>query len=319
MDNDPVLTEKLQAQHGILTRADALALGYDDPRISAFIRTGQWRVVRRGAYVPATTWDASSERERHLLKVRAVSLKLGDRVAISHQSAVAVYGLPLDGLDLRQVHITRTDACRARVVGAVHHHVARGSAQLVRLVDGMRVLDPATVVLEVAGAIGLFPAVSVLDAAIQHEYVDLDALNARMAQMRTWPGVSGAPRALALANGKAESVGESHCRLTLYKLGFPAPQLQVVFADGRGKFARVDMYWPEFGLILEFDGRVKYGRVGETTAQTVFDEKVREDRLRALGLEVVRVLWDHLLRPNELRAMMNAAIARAQLRRPAAS
>ena len=55
------------------------------------------------------------------------------------------------------------------------------------------------------------------------------------------------------------------------------------------------------------------------TAQKVFDEKVREDRLRALGLEVVRVLWDHLLRPNELRTMMNAAIGRAQLRRPAAS
>ena len=43
------------------------------------------------------------------------------------------------------------------------------------------------------------------------------------------------------------------------ELGLPAPELQHDLCD-RGRFvARLDFWWPEHGVVGEFDGRSKYG------------------------------------------------------------
>ncbi|MDQ2782240.1 MAG: hypothetical protein M3Y26_06850, partial [Actinomycetota bacterium] len=59
-------------------------------------------------------------------------------------------------------------------------------------------------------------------------------------------------------------------------------------------------------VLVEFDGRVKY-----TSQQDLWDEKRREDRIRALGWEVVRLTWADLRRPGVVAARIEAAIARA--------
>ena len=46
-----------------------------------------------------------------------------------------------------------------------------------------------------------------------------------------------------------------------------------------------DMAWPEHGVLGEFDGKVKYGRLllpGESPGDAVFREKRREDEMRRL-------------------------------------
>ena len=48
------------------------------------------------------------------------------------------------------------------------------------------------------------------------------------------------------------------------------------------------------GIVGEFDGLEKYGRLrrdGESVADAVIREKVREDELRALGYVVIRWTW----------------------------
>ena len=65
----------------------------------------------------------------------------------------------------------------------------------------------------------------------------------------------------------------------------------------------------------EFDGKVKYGRLlrpGESPADAVFREKVREDRLReALQWGMVRLVWADLYRPAataaRIRRLLRAA------------
>jgi hypothetical protein len=82
----------------------------------------------------------------------------------------------------------------------------------------------------------------------------------------------------------------------LWRLGAPVPESQVVVYDVRGLFvARVDGLWHEHGTVAEADGGGKYlgqlhpdGPSGEAAARLVLAEKVREDRLRSVGLEVVR-------------------------------
>ncbi|MEO5920648.1 MAG: hypothetical protein ABIQ01_05835 [Pseudolysinimonas sp.] len=101
-------------------------------------------------------------------------------------------------------------------------------------------------------------------------------------------------RALAFADPRSGSPGESISRAVMHEYGFPAPELQTEFRDRRGLAGIVDFWWPEFQLIGEFDGRSKYTDDvllgGRTPADVVIAEKAREDRLRALGPRVTR--WD---------------------------
>jgi hypothetical protein len=85
----------------------------------------------------------------------------------------------------------------------------------------------------------------------------------------------------------------------------------VSFVDADGFIGLVDFYWPEFGIVGEADGDMKYldpaFRAGRTAEQVVLDEKIREDRLRALGLTVVRWRWRTANDANALRSKLVSA------------
>jgi very-short-patch-repair endonuclease len=109
---------------------------------------------------------------------------------------------------------------------------------------------------------------------------------------------------LALADGRSESVGESRLRLHLAALGISVVP-QVVIRDEMGDLvARVDLWVEGTGVVVEFDGRVKYAEGG---ADVLFAEKRREDRLRRLGYVVVRVVWADLFRPERVVAWIRQA------------
>jgi len=76
--------------------------------------------------------------------------------------------------------------------------------------------------------------------------------------------------------------------------------------------------WP---VVVEFDGMVKYGRKRDavdrwgnqlTPQQVLVAEKRREDRIRELGYQVVRVVWSELDDPAGLARRIRAAINRAR-------
>jgi hypothetical protein len=153
-------------------------------------------------------------------------------------------------------------------------------------------------------------AVSVVDQALRRQIATPEQLTKALALFANRPGISTATRAVQFADGKAESVGESRLRVLLADLGLPAPTAQVEIRDSDGSLvARVDFLLVEWGVIIEFDGAVKYGDEG---ADALIAEKLREDRLRDLGYQVVRVSWADLARPAELLGRIRRAIARSQ-------
>ena len=73
-----------------------------------------------------------------------------------------------------------------------------------------------------------------------------------------------------------------------------------------GSNAIVDFLLDDAPVVIEFDGRVKYGRGADeldpfgrrrSGQEVLWQEKRREDRLRELGYEVVRVVWSELDSP----------------------
>ena len=64
--------------------------------------------------------------------------------------------------------------------------------------------------------------------------------------------------------------------------------------------------------MVEFDGAVKYA--GADGREALVREKRREDALRAMGYEVVRVTWADLTHPEVVVALVRRALARSAAR-----
>jgi hypothetical protein len=104
----------------------------------------------------------------------------------------------------------------------------------------------------------------------------------------------------------SESVGESRLRIALEDQGFdPEPQWKVRRPSGRVA-GRIDLLLRREGLMVEFDGAVKYGRLlkpGQTVADVIKAERKREVEVEELsGLRMLRVIWRDLDDPRALAA-----------------
>lgn len=294
MDRLRILAET----QGYFSRTDALAVGHDDNSIRRALKARLWVRLRQGTYTFADLAAAATETEHHLARARSVARKLGDRVALSHTSASLVHGLTLWDAELSTVHVTRLDGGAGRTEAGVQHHEGFCVHDDLVEVDGMLVVKPARAALETASLRTTEAAVVVLDSLLR-EGTPREELDATFALMERWPRTGGLQVAVRMADPRSESVGESRTRHLCYARGLPAPELQFEVRDRRGLLiGTTDFAWPEHGLLGEFDGKVKYGRLlrpGEQPGDAVFREKVREDRLReALRWGMVRIVWSDL-------------------------
>ncbi len=301
--------------HGYFTRPQALANGYDDKAIRRALRSGRWTRIRQGVYTLPGRWAAADARGRHRILAHAVASRLGDRAVLSHVSAAERHGLELWDLDLSLVHVTRLDGLTGRTEAGVVHHEGLCLGSDLATVEGLRLVPLARAALETSLLTSTESAVVTLDSALRRgcSRPELAAMADLMAE---WPGSRRLRFALRLADGRAESVGESRTRYLCYRHHLPAPELQFEVRD-RGSLVGVsDFAWPDHRLLGEFDGKVKYGRLlhpGEEPADAVFREKRREDLLRELtGWSMVRLTWGDLE-----RGAATAARIRRLLRRVA--
>jgi hypothetical protein len=242
-------------------------------------------------------------------RVIAVAGRSSVRV-VSHQSAAVCHRMQLFQPDQRLVHmITRTKGKRE---GETHVHQGHLHDGDVVVIDGVRVTTRAVTACDVARSGTFEQAVAALDDAVRSG-VTITELYAIAARTPHAAGIGTLRRALLVADGDSESVGESVSRALMegWK-DIPRPALQSEFFDDDGLIGRTDFDWGG-KVVGEFDGRVKYLgdlRAGERPEDVVYREKLREDRLRALGIVVVRWVWDDLLHPVRLRAKLRSALVR---------
>ena len=103
-------------------------------------------------------------------------------------------------------------------------------------------------------------------------------------------------------------------RVSILRAGLTAPLLQVPLRGASGKEYFVDFFWPEFNVVGEFDGKAKYTDPaflrGRTAEQAVYDEKLREDDLRAVPYGFTRWKWSTAISPAALGALLSRARVR---------
>jgi hypothetical protein len=105
---------------------------------------------------------------------------------------------------------------------------------------------------------GLEDAVVALDAGLLAERTTVDDLERAVAAASHWPGAPAAQRAVALADGRAESPLETRGRLRIVGAGLPRPELQVEIRTAGRLVAVVDAWFDDAAVAVEFDGQVKY-------------------------------------------------------------
>lgn len=264
--------------------------------------------VRRGAYADAALWCEAPADERFRLTVLATArTRPGD--VVSHHAALALLGLPLWQYDRSRIDLL-TGIRQGVARDGLHLH-PRGATSVAASVDGVPVTSVASAVVRTALTMGRACAVVAGDAALKQGRVTLAELVDEVALVSPHQGRGRALAAVLDMDEKAESVGESRCRMALQDLGFTI-ESQVVLHDDHGAFvARVDFVVD--GVVVEFDGRLKYragenaGDDGPSPEQVVWLEKRREDAVRRLGYPVERVVWDDLTRPGLIGARIRAA------------
>jgi predicted transcriptional regulator of viral defense system len=292
----PELQNVASRRLGVFTAVEARRAGYQPEEISAAIRSGTWRPLRRGIYIESAHWAAvaADERMRHLIHSVAVLAALGPGPVLSHESAARVHRLVLPRRTGDTVRLT--DAAQWRQGRG--YRVARAALPEADVVHARAFAStsPARTLVDCAREWSLTDSVVAMDAAIQLERVTRAQLERAVLAASHRVGVGAAGRALSLADGRAESPLETRARLALLAEGLPLPELQVEIHDDRGFVGRVDAWYAEAAVAVELDGRIKYlePRGGRTPAEVAWDEKRREDRLRELDIRVLRLVEEDI-------------------------
>ena len=300
--------------HGIASAADLGRAGLRASEVAALVTAHRVTPLIRGWY--ALTAPASGE-ERHILTTRALIRARGGQVLAAHHSGLLIVGLPTYRADLTLVRLSR------RTPGPTRQ---RAGYRLGRAVPAEAQLDdavaPAVAVVQHGLSSGPLSALVAADAALHRGLVTRPDLDGALEWARFHPMSAAVKRFLALADGRRESPGETRLAHALHLMGVAAtPQVRIT---APGFTAYVDFLVDREDVVLEFDGRVKYDRAADqpdpfghrrTPQQVLWAEKQREDRLRELGYEVVRVTWSDLDDPVALARRIGAAVNRARRRR----
>lgn len=299
---------------GVASTADLARAGLGTSDVSSLVGRGELTRLARGWYalgVPATP------ERRHVLVTRAQLRAHEGRAVGAHHSGLLVMGLPTFRADLSRVYLAR------RTPGPT---TCRPGLALGRAVPAEAQLDdtvvPALAVVQHGLSGGALSALVAADAALHRRLLTSPDLATAVGWVHQHPKSAAVKAVLTLADGRRESPGETRLAYALHLMKVPAtPQFRVA---APGFTAFVDFLVDGENVIIEFDGKVKYGREADepdpygnrrSPKEVLWAEKTREDRLRELGYEVVRVVWADLDDLAALAARIGAALRRARARR----
>jgi len=216
-------------------------------------------------------------------------------------SAAVLHNIPLWRIDPTVVHLTKdAGGGSARTPGRLVHAATVTEGEIATL-NGILLTSVARTLVDLCRFSGFESAVIACDHALQQRLVGPAELALALEGARHRPGNAAARRAVGFADGRAESPGESRTRVLMHRLGLAPPELQIDVHDRfHTALGRTDLGYVEDAALIEFDGKVKYGkslRPGGNRSEVVVREKLREDAIRAVGTSVLRIVWLELDRP----------------------
>ena len=293
-----------RSQDGVVTAAQVLATGMSRRDVRDLCRAGRWRRLARGTYLLSV---GEGEPPRRAL-IRAAVTSLGPRAAAVLGTAADLFGI--GGLPRSdEIHVSvPVDAPRAqRAIDprVVVHQLTFGSGQLCSI-GGIRATTPLVTVAGLILRTDRYPAVCVLDSALNRGLIGADEFARIPALIRGRRGAVAARRYLAEADHRAQSPLETRARLRCVDGRVPPDVLQVDVRDDDGYLLGVgDLGWLAARVVAEADGAGVHG-----TPAAVFEDRRRQNLFVNAGWRVLRFTWADTLRPDYIPYVVRVALGR---------
>lgn len=288
--------------------------GYTDRHIATLLKSGALHRVRRGEYIDGPLWDSLSRADRHRALLRGVLVTGHPHTVATHVSAAIEWGAPTWDLPLGVAHTTRTDGKAGRRREDWIQHCGALPEEQIEDVNGVRVSAAARTCVEITTIADVEHSLVVVNGLLNSGATTEEEFAELAKDTRYWPRSLTTDLVVRLCNPRLESAGETRFDYFCWRQHLPRPQSQVEVFEERGRLVgRVDFLWPEQGVFVEFDGKIKYAlhrREGETLEGFLMREKKREETICQLtGWVCIRVTWDDLSGPELLARRLRKILA----------
>jgi hypothetical protein len=168
-------------------------------------------------------------------------------------------------------------------------------------VVGLPVTNPTRTAYDLGRHLPRMQAVARLDALMRATPFSAEDV-LQLAQR--YPAARGVRRlrsVLPLVDGGAASPKETWLRLLLIDAGFPTPTTQIPIVESYRTLAVLDMGWPEFGVVVEYDGDHH-----RSDRRQYVKDQWRLRKLAELGWIVIRVIAED--KPEEVIERVRRAL-----------
>lgn len=280
-------------QHGVITRAQLLALGFGEEAIEHRLRRGRLHRLWRGVYAMGRPHVS----RKGLLM--AAALSCGPHACISHRGAGWLWGLV--GWSGRLDVVVPQGIFRRREGIRVHRRLGLEGRELRRIKE-IPVTNVADTLIDLASELHDPLLERAIREADRLDLIDPDALRATLDDVSRRPGVG---RLRSVLDAATFALTDSELERSFLRLvrraGLSAPQTQA-WVNGY----RVDFYWPALGLVVETDG-LTYHR---TPSQQKRD-RIRDQAHAAAGLTGLRfTAFQVRFEPERTAATLRAVASR---------
>lgn len=302
------------AGNGLFSSTAAVTAGIHPNVLRGAVRQGDVVRLRRGWYALAAS--RRTPEGWHELRLRAELASRSHELIATHDSALVMLGLPVRRDRLDAVHLGRIDSGPTGRRSARDTRAATSGSGADRAVcvvhrvppsarHDRHCVEPAFAVVQLGLDAGPREALVAADAALRRELISPSDLTRAVTAYRRTPGIAQVRTAVAWADGRAESPGESRLRFLLLRLGYRV-EVQAEVSAG-GNTYRADLRVAGSRVLVEYDGLGKYDDPHELRR-----ERFREAALRADGWDFARFGAADLDVPELVKRHVDAALGRGR-------
>ena len=289
---------RMQHQHGLITRGQALAAGMTDKQIRGRVKTRHWVRVAQGVYRHRSAPNTPI--------ARLLGVCLAHRALASHRSAAALQGIDGFRLDRIEVVVPRS---RARPInGAIVHQSTQMDLARPVECEGVPTTGLGRTLLDVSAVVNRLRLDQAIDSVLRDGRMRTPDLY-RVLVSHARRGRDGC----AAFRSSLEDRGDDPVPLSawsrmvadlLVESGLARPAMEYRVRNAAGVFvAQVDLAYPDCRVAIELDSRRWHlNRVS-------FDaDPERRNRLTIAGWTVLNFTWSHYVGdPHGLCATVAAA------------
>jgi very-short-patch-repair endonuclease len=265
-------------QHGVVSRAQLLAVGLTPRAIHARVTRGRLVRLHRGVYAVGHTALTSHSRDM------AAVLACGPAALRSHRSAAHAW-LILRSSSAR-IEVTADRGCKPKP-GITIHRSRLTHPDDRALVNGIPTTSVARTIVDLADVLGDRRFGDAVNESEVLRLFDRDEVDKTLERL---PGRKGRHRMnrILAAYRPDPSFTRSGAERRFLRLCaehyLPRPSTNI-FIGGH----ELDAYWEDARLGIELDGEVFHH-----TTQAYYEDRRRDRRLATLGIQVNRVTWRDL-------------------------